>query len=67
MLELSGKEDRDQDFHDGTLDGDDGNNTENSMRSVPKFQEPLKEDVSFLCAIRVVGPYEKLEKRNDTK
>lgn len=47
MLELSGKEDGDQDFHDGTLDGDDGNNTEDGMRGVPEFQEPLEGDVNF--------------------
>lgn len=41
MLELSGKEDGDEDLMEGTLDVDDRDKTQNSVGNVPQFQEPL--------------------------
>ena len=41
MLELTGEEDGDEDLLDGTLDGDDGDDSENGVRRIPKLEEPL--------------------------
>lgn len=41
VLELTGQEDRDKDFLNGPLDGDDGDDTKDSMGGIPEFQEPL--------------------------
>ena len=41
VLELAGQEDRNKDLLDGPLDCDDGDDTEDGMGGVPKFQEPL--------------------------
>lgn len=42
MLVLTSKEYTDEDLLDGTLDGNDGDDSENGVRSVPKLQEPLE-------------------------
>ena len=41
VLELAGQEDRNEDFLNGPLDCNDGDDTKDGMRSIPKFQEPL--------------------------
>ena len=43
VLELTSQEDGDEDLLNRALDGDDSDNTEDSMRSIPKLKEPLKE------------------------
>lgn len=42
MLEFTGKENGDEDLLDRTLDGDDRDDTQDSVRRVPEFQEPLQ-------------------------
>ena len=42
VLELTREEDGDEDLLDGTLDSNDGNDAEDSVRSVPELQEPLR-------------------------
>ena len=39
---FTSEEDTDEDLLDGTLDGNDGDNSENGMGGIPKFQEPLR-------------------------
>ena len=41
VLELTGEEDGDEDLLDGALDGDDGDDSENGVRRIPKLEEPL--------------------------
>lgn len=41
VLELARDEDGDQDLLNRTLDSDDGDQSENRMRRVPRFEEPL--------------------------
>jgi len=41
MFKLARQENCDEKFVDRTLDGDHGDETENSMRSIPQFKEPL--------------------------
>jgi hypothetical protein len=40
VLELSGQEDSDEDLEDTPLHGNDGNDTEDSVRSGPSFEVP---------------------------
>ena len=42
VFELTGQKDRNQDLVDGTLDENYGNKTEDGVRGIPKFQEPLE-------------------------
>lgn len=42
MLVLTGENDGDQEFLDGTLDGDYTNNTQHGVGRVPKLKEPLQ-------------------------
>ena len=42
MLELARQEHGNQDLVDGTLNGDNRNETKNRVRRVPGFQEPLQ-------------------------
>ena len=42
VLKLAREEHGDENLLDGTLDGDDGNDTEHSVRRVPELEEPLQ-------------------------
>ena len=46
MLELPRQEDSNEDLEDTSLDADDGNETENRVRSIPELQEPLRTPIS---------------------
>ena len=41
VLQLTRKEDRNEDLLDGTLNGDDGDDTKYRMGGIPELQEPL--------------------------
>ena len=41
MFELTGQKDRDQNLVDGALNENYGDKTEDGVRGIPKFQEPL--------------------------
>ena len=42
MLELTREEHGDENLLDRALDGDDGNDTEDSVRRIPELEEPLR-------------------------
>ena len=42
MLELTCQKDRDEDFLNSPLDGDDSDEAKNSMRRIPQLEEPLR-------------------------
>ncbi len=46
VLEFSGQEHGDEDLEDTSLDGDDGDDTQNRMRGIPKLKEPLQNVIS---------------------
>ena len=61
VLELAGEEDGDEDLLDGTLDGDDGDDSENGVRRIPKLEEPLQRT---LVSARTVHADEVLTKNS---
>ena len=48
MLKLARQQHSNQELVDGTLNGDNRNDTKDRMRRVPGFQEPLQNDQSRL-------------------
>lgn len=50
VLIFTSQEYRNKDLLDSTLNGDDGNDTEHCVRSVPQLQEPLQKMVTIMTS-----------------
>lgn len=67
VLELTSEEDGDEEFVDGTLDKDGGDETEDCVRGVPGFEEPLSKTCQHLITnVRGKETHQELKERNDT-